>query len=231
MSDDVWAQEQEDSIERGKVQRRRNNRFALALLALFLVLGASGPAVIGLGPFGLNSCNAQGINVWVYNPTSTPATMTARYRAPLAHTYAMDVEPMGIGRLFFDTGTRAVEVKAGSYSLSREIAFTNHALITVGGATCFAVFDMSAFYDDARRQPDTLEIIARIPAGQDLYISDANVLIAPRQNMPRRAGGVVHWVEDFDCGLMDPSAEDVLLMRAQTKLENREQELQDAQPR
>lgn len=204
---------------------------AVGLLVMFFALGAIGPALIGIGPFGLTGCNAQGINVWVYNPTGTPATMTARYRAPLAHTYELHVEPMGIGRIFMDSGTRAVEVKAGSYHVERDIDFTNHALLSIGGATCFAVFDMSAFYDEAQRQPETLPLVARIPAEQDLYISDANVLIAPRQNMPRRAGGVVHWVEDFDCSLLAPEHEDVLLMRAQTKLENRENELQDAQQR
>lgn len=226
--DEAWAQEQEASIARSQKKRAADRRLAAIIVVVAIAIAALYPALIGIGPFGVKSFRAESVHLWVYNTTEKTAHVETAYRAPLAHVHELQIAPMEINRLFLKAGQRRLKIVAGDVTEKSHFDLTNDTFITIGDSTCYAVFDVTNFYSEAMPEDDDITLVERIPAGTRMYVSKADTLVFPRQSMPRRAFGEVHWAEDFDCGLLAPEQEDTLMMRARVKLETREEAVQEA---
>lgn len=227
-SDELWAQEQEDSIRRNQAKRRADKRLWAIVVAIALTVGALYPALIGIGPFGIKSFRAEAVQLWVYNTTEGSVGVETAFRAPLAYHHQIQIVPMGVERFFLKTGKRTLLVHQGGETTRTPFELTNHTIVTIGQQTCYAAFDVTDFYDEAKSHDADLRLVERIPAGTFIYTAKADSIVVPRQAMPRRAFGSIHWIEDFDCSLLDPAQEELLMMRARVKLEAREEAMQEA---
>lgn len=229
--DELWAQEQAASIVRSQQKRAADRRLVVIIILIAVAVAAIYPSLIGIGPFGIKSFRAESVHLWVYNTTEQTTHVETSYGAPLAHEHVLELAPMGIGHLYLKAGRRRLKIETRGGTEKDSFNLSNDTIITTGDRTCYAVFDMSNFYDESKPADSDITLVDRVTAGTRMYVSTADTLVVPRQAMPRRAIGTVHWVEDFDCSLLAPEEEDTLMMRARVKLETREETLQEAMQR
>lgn len=227
--DDPWIQEQEDSFQRAREAKARERRGFLAFAGVLVILGAVVPSLFGFGAFGLKSCGDERVQVWFYNPTNETVSARLAIPAPLGVEAHQSIPPDGIRQIYFRTGERTLELQSPSgFHEQHEISLQRQSVVTFGEETCYALFDMTNFYQDQGVVAADLALIDRIPAGTRIYTSQSDTFVVPRQAMPRRGFGSVHWLEDFDCALMAPELEDELLMLARVRMEEREESVQEA---
>lgn len=226
--DDAWAQEQENSILRTQERRRTERKMMAITGVVILLIIAIAPMLFGIGLFGLHSCQAERVQVWVYNTTDSPVGVRISVPAPLGSVSEAQIEAQGIQRIFFSSGTRNLEVTNAQGERREEVLeLKSHTVITTGENTCYAVFDVTSFYHEQITEQAEMSLVERVPAGTFIYSTTATTLVVPRQAMPRRAAGAVHWLEDFDCSLLEPENEAELMLVAYAKLETREEAFQE----
>lgn len=227
--DDPWVQDQEDSFQRAREAKTRERRSYLIFVSALLILAGVVPALFGFGAFGLKSCGDERVQVWFYNPTDESVSVRLAIPAPLGVEALETIPPDGIRQLYFRTGERTLDVHTPDGAKERHnISLQRKTVVTFGDKTCYALFDMTAFYKDQSVEATDLTLLERIPAGTLIYTTEADTFVVPRQSMPRRGVGTVHWMEDFDCGLLEPDLEDELLMLARVRMEEREGAVQQA---
>lgn len=232
-NDDLrWQQEQEAAFERKKKKERSERRLWIAILTVAVAVAAIYPALIGIGPFGIQSVRSATVAVWVYNTTEHTTDVDIAYNAPLAFHHQESIPPYGIQRLMLNAGKRTLTLSHKDITSDIQVDIQHPTLFTLGNRTCYAVFDVGEFYhgNPQGNEPD-LRFIETIPAGTFMYQSRADVMVVPRQALPSKVNGSIHWVEDFGCDLMDDDQRDTLLLRARMKLEERQAALEEAQRR
>lgn len=232
-NDDLrWQQEQEAAFERKKKKDASERRLWIAILTIAVAVAAIYPALIGIGPFGIQSVRSPTVPVWIYNTTEHTTDVDIAYNAPLAFHHQETIPPYGIQRMMMNAGKRKLTLSHSDTSTTTQVDIQHPALFTLGKKTCYAVFDVSEFYHGNRegKDPD-LRLVETIPAGTFMYQSSANVMVVPRQALPSQVNGSIHWVEDFGCDLLQDDQRDTLLLRARMKLEERQAALEEAQRR
>src|SRR5690625_88497 len=232
-NDDLrWQQEQDAAFERKKRKEKADRRLWIGIILGSFAVAAIYPALIGIGPFGIQSVRADTVSVWVYNTTEHTADVDIAYNAPLAFHHQETLPPYGIERLLMKAGKRTLKITQNDQTQSASIDVQHPTLFTLGQKTCYAVFDVSEFYHgNPKGQEPDLRLVETLPAGTFMYQSSANVMVVPRQALPSQVNGSIHWVEDFGCDLLRDDQRDTLLLRARMKLEERQAALEAAQQR
>lgn len=228
-NDDLrWQQEQEASFERKRKKEKTDRMLWIGILVAAFAVVAIYPALIGVGPFGIKSIRADTVAVWVYNTTEHTADVDLAYNAPLAFHHEENIAPYGIQRLMMKAGKRSFTFTQRETPKTVNLHITSPTLFTLGKDTCYAVFDVGEFYHGAEQGEAELKLVQTIPAGTFMYESPADVMVVPRQALPQKAQGSIHWVEDFGCQLIEDGQRPTLLLRARMKLEERQAALEEA---
>lgn len=222
MSND-FQHEIDDPIEKIREARKKERKMWLAVGGVIVALIGLLPIAFGVGPFGIGVMGKDQINVWIYNTTIEDDVEAAiRRKAPLASEDRFTLGAYETTSTFIPTGARELTTTVAGKTETFDVAFRNHTFLSVGGALCYAVFDITEMYNEAAATQPAFSVVDRIAQGQVVYESKARTMVPPRARMPKTAHSPVHWVEDFDCGLLAPELEDVLKLRAQATLQARE---------
>lgn len=221
MSND-WSNDADDSIARIAQARKQQQRLAQIGGALLLAAIAVVPMLFGNGLFGLSACGRDDVNLWIYNTTDAPVEVTLRRDAIIASSEAHALDAYGTVTLFTSAGKRSVTIQNQGADETLTLDLQRPTLLSVGSTLCYAVLDITELYNKESAAQPAFRVVDRIPAGQSIYESSAQTFIPPRARMPRTAQSPVHWAEDFDCALLAPEMEETLMLRAQTKLIERE---------
>lgn len=232
-NDDLrWHQEQEAAFERKKRKDKSDRRLWIGIIVAAFAVAGIYPALIGIGPFGVQSVRADTVPVWVYNTTEHTTDVDIAYNAPLAFHHKETLPPYGIERMLLKAGRRTLTIHQDQRADQTAIDVQHPTLFTLGNKTCYAVFDVSEFYhgNPDGNEPD-LRLVETLPAGTFMYQSPADVMVVPRQALPSKVNGSIHWVEDFGCDLIQDDQRDTLHLRARMKLEERQAALEAAQQR
>lgn len=224
-----WQQEQDAAFERKKNTEKSERRLWIGIILAAFAVVAIYPALIGIGPFGIASVRADTVPVWIYNTTEHTTDVDLAYNAPLAFHHQETIPPYGIQRMLMKAGKRTLTLTQNNHADAHPLDVQHPTLITLGDQTCYAVFDVTAFYQG--EEDADLQLVETIPAGTFVYESSANVMVVPRQALPHQVSGNIHWVEDFGCDLIQEDQRDTLLLRARMKLEERQAALEKAQQR
>lgn len=228
-NDDLrWQQEQEASFERKRKKEKADRVLWLGIISAALAIVVIYPALIGIGPFGIKSIRADTIPIWVYNTTEHTTDIDVAYNAPLAFHHQENIPPYGIERMMMKAGMRTLKVTHNEQTETMRLDLQHPTLLTLGKKTCYAAFDVGEFYHGTDEGEPELRLVQTIPAGTFMYESTADVMVVPRQALPQRVHGTIHWVEDFGCELIEERHHDTLLLRARMKLEERQAALEEA---
>lgn len=211
-----------DPIARIAHARRQQRKLWTGLAVGILLLAALLPMGFGLGPFALGNAGKDEIQVWYYNTTDQPATIGISRIAPFASPTLTELGPYDTHFFTTHTGTWALTLTGAGATQTQEVELKSHTIVSHGSQLCYAVFDISQLYNEAAAQVPAFTVIDRIRPETSVYQTSAQTLVPPRARMPKIGQTPVHWVEDFDCGLLDPSLEEALKIRAQTILMERE---------
>lgn len=228
-NDDLrWQQEQEASFERKRRKEKADRLLWIGIIGAALAMVVIYPALIGIGPFGIKSIRADTIPIWVYNTTEHTTDVDMAYNAPLAFHHKDNIPPYGIQRMMMKAGERTLIITHSDTSDTVRLDLQHPTLLTLGKETCYAAFDVGEFYHGTDEGEPELRLVDTIPAGTFMYQSPADVMVVPRQALPQRVHGTIHWVEDFGCELIQDEQRDTLLLRARMKLEERQAALKEA---
>lgn len=223
-----WQQEQEASFERKRLKEKSDRLLWLGIVGVAVLIVFIYPVLMGIGPFGIKSIRADTKSIWVYNTTEHSADVDVAYNAPLSFHHKENIPPYGIQRLMMKAGQRTFTVTQNNDERTTRINLQHPTLITLGKRTCYAAFDVSEFYHGTDQGEPELRLVHTIPAGTFMYESPSDVMVVPRQALPQRVQGTIHWVEDFGCDLIQEGQEATLLLRARMKLEERQAALNEA---
>jgi hypothetical protein len=203
---------------------RRARWIAIGVVAGVIAIIGAIPAALGFGPFGARLF-ADDVTVHILNLSGRDVTVTASFATPVEspngslHTAKSLAGPITI--VAVDGSGQTVDDLA--------IDASTDLLYNVGGGTCFAVFDATAFYSGAAQA--TLRLAARIPSEQRLYPIEAPNVVLPRRPPPSTAAGAVHWIEDVNCTSLDPANEQDLLTWAEYRMLSRFERQQERDER
>lgn len=220
-----YQHEQDAALERARANRKRRNvAFGIGTIVILLIWGVM-PTLFGQGVFGIRACNSQTVTLWMYNPTSETLRVEVGRVGPLAGAYVEEEIPaLGIGHHQVVSGEHELRWSVGDGGAEQQRVTIDNDLMLNAGEACFAVFDISAIYTDGGVAPDHFPIVARVPADQRVYSFEGYTNVGPRQLLPTRSRPPVHWIEDFDCALLEPENEELLQIRAMTTIDIRNQQ-------
>ena len=215
----------DDYNERVRAARRRQLIGAFITFDVVIVLVAIIPWLLGYGFFAHRAFDRSPAQVFVFNNGNTAHEAWVVLNGPLAQpTNRVPVAPYTVQMLETIRAPQTLHVRStqgGEQLRSWPIDPQAGTLINLDPEMCMVVFDITPMYQGAPDDTPALPIVARIPAGQAVWYSDAERLIPPRRPLPSRATGTIHWAEDFGCDLLEPELEELLIVRAGTRLQDR----------
>lgn len=197
-----------------------------ALAAFVLALGLI-PAKLGFGPFGLRLFTSDEIPVHVLNLSGSDLEVALSFASPVVVTGGT------METLVTLSGSSSLRATRPDGTLVDDLEFeaAGPLFYNAGGGRCFAVFDISAYYDGELEEGD-MTVVARLDEDTRLYEFEADTIVLPRRMAPDQARGVVHWLEPVGCSMLDPENESYLvgtsLVRLQQRRERYEEELRRA---
>jgi hypothetical protein len=217
-----------DGLDDVKVAPSRAWVFPALVLAMAAMLGV-GPWLAGWGWFGSRLALAGNVFVYVLNTSGEDLVVTL----PL-----MEAEAVPAGLLetldgLTGAGTLTIARTDGEVLSTHEVDLQRPLFINAQGSECLLVVDVTAYYNGGASRGEGLRVVARIPKEQELYESQADLLILPRRSFPDTVRGTVHWMEPVACTSLDPTVEEDVLMylegRMRVRREEAERERQQAQ--
>lgn len=214
----------DDDADFRRQQRLRVLAVAAAGLVFVGLLGVI-PWALGFGPFASRLIGASDISVWVINQSDTPV------RVEVSHARSLTVPPGHIDQTTSLSGPIVLTVfhaETGAELESFNLRASGPVFYNALGGTCLVVFDLTRMYGG---QGGEMTIHARLLAEDRIHVVEADTLIRPRHPAPPQAIGTVHWVEDFACGLVREAEDHMVLARAEMRLRERLELLEERQRR
>ena len=212
----------DDPIARITAAKQKQRRIILGFAGAVLAAMAVIPRYLGFGVFGISAAMAHNVNVWVYNTTGGDASLTMTRIARIATPEVTRLEAWATQTLYPKTGERTLTLDFDGQMRRFEYDLQRDTFISLGNTLCYAVFDVTELYNAEAATAPAFTVVDRIPAHQNIYEPTSRTFIPPRARMPQTASTPVHWMEDVDCGLLNPTMNEALEMRAQTILQERE---------
>lgn len=203
---------------------QRSLLLTVGALAAFIAALALIPMAIGFGPFGLRVITSKEIPVHVLNLSGEDVTIALSFAS----------EAQVVAGTMDSLETLAGPVSLESRSLDGEVMesitldATGPVFYNVGGGRCFAVFDISAFYDGESEVEENMTVVARLGEETRIHVFEADTVVLPRRVAPDQAIGVVHWLEPVGCGLLDPEEEPYLIGTSLVRLQQRRENYEEA---
>lgn len=203
---------------------RRSLMLTVGALAAFIAALALIPMAIGFGPFGLRVITSKEIPVHVLNLSGGDVSIRLSFASD------SDVTAGTMETLETLAGPITIETLGpnGETLESLDVDADGPIFYNVGGGRCFAVFDISTFYDGESQVEENMTVVARLGEETRLHVFDADTVVLPRRVAPDQAMGVVHWLEPVGCGLLDPEEEPYLIGTSLVRLQQRRENYEEA---
>lgn len=208
----------EDSLldDEAYARHQRIQRVKLAAITMAGLLLVGGiPWLLGFGPFASRLIFADDIPVHVINQSGSPLDIEISYAQPLQlpsghqDTTTALTGPLRIVARHADTGETLETL---------DIRATGPLFYNALGGTCLVVFDLSDMYG-GRGGP--MRILARLTPEDRIWTITSDTFVRPRHPPPEQAIGSVHWIEDFRCDLVREAEDHFLLGRAEIRMNER----------
>lgn len=195
----------------------------IALLVILVILGIGSIGKLsGTGWFGYRQFLYGEGQVYALNLGEKPVEVSVDGREPA------ELEPRGFAWLDLVGGTSEIVVRrapsegdGGQVQRFSVTADNSDVFLKAAGGGCLAAVDVSSFYASGNPK---LEVVARIGAGDHLWVPESKNVIWPRQKFPdSMAGGSgrVLWVETVGCPLLEDKESEYLETYLKLKLQKR----------
>lgn len=180
------------------------------------------PYLLGFGFFASRVILSKDVNVYVWNFSGEELTFEI--------DFSEDVNlPAGMETVRTLTGPVSITARGtdGEIVEHFDIELERPVFYNANGSTCFAVYDVTAYYDGT--EDSRLRLVDRIYQDDTFYEIQADTVVLPRRPTPTQAIGDVHWIEPVtDCDNLDPAYEESLLVQAEIRLQRRREEYEQA---
>lgn len=197
----------------------------LAVAALLAAVGLA-PMAIGFGPFGARLLLSHEIPVHVLNLSGDDLDVSLSF-ASTVRVPAGTMETL-------ETLSGGARLKAtrpdGTIVDELEIDAGGPVFYNAGGGRCFAVFDISPYYDGDVDEGD-IEVVARLDEATRVYEFSADTVVLPRRVAPDQARGTVHWLEPVGCAMLSPENESFLIGQNLVRLRERRERAMEERER